>query len=109
MVRLSAVAKSLIFHVLWWAGFVVTMPFLSRDIAPEQPILTVDIVNKLPETNLDEGVEGKLSRNHNRNLLPKIKPRQPPPPAPPPAPAPAPEPEPQPSVAEEVAEAVPVP
>ena len=28
----------------------ISMPFLSRDIAPEQPILTVDIINKLPET-----------------------------------------------------------
>ena len=41
------------------------MPLLSRDIAPEQPILTVDIVNVAPETNLDEGVEANPSQNRN--------------------------------------------
>ena len=107
MVRLSAVAKSLIFHVLVVAGFVVTMPFLSRDIAPEQPILTVEIVNTVPETNLDEGVEGKSEPKPQPK--PVAEDKAPPPPPPPPPPAPQPEPEPQPSVAEEVAEAVPVP
>ena len=108
MVRLSAVAKSLIFHVLVVAGFVVTMPFLSRDIAPEQPILTVEIVNTVPETNLDEGVEGKSEPKPQPKPVAEDK-APPPPPPPPPPPAPQPEPEPQPSVAEEVAEAVPVP
>ena len=108
MVRLSAVAKSLIFHVLVVAGFVVTMPLLSRDIAPEQPILTVEIVNTVPETNLDEGVEGKSEPKPQPKPVAEDK-APPPPPPPPPPPAPQPEPEPQPSVAEEVAEAVPVP
>ncbi len=108
MVRLSAVAKSLIFHVLVVAGFVVTMPFLSRDIAPEQPILTVEIVNTTPETNLDEGVEGKSEPKPQPEPKTEDK-APPPPPPPPPPPAPEPEPEPQPSQAETVAEAVPVP
>ena len=107
MVRLSAVVKSLIFHVLVVAGFVVTMPLLSRDIAPEQPILTVEIVNTTPETNLDEGVSGKADPKPQPK--PVVEDKTPPPPPPPPPPAPAPEPEPQPSVAEDVAEAVPVP
>ena len=35
------------------------MPHLSRDISPQEPILTVEIVNTVPETNLDEGVDVK--------------------------------------------------
>lgn len=111
MVRSSAVIKSVVFHVVVVGGFFVSMPFLSRDIAPEQPILTVDIVNTLPETSLDEGVKAKVEPK-----APEVKaeepkaesPKAPPPPAPPP-PAPPPAPEPAPSEALETAEAVPVP
>ena len=108
MVRLSAVAKSLIFHVLIVAGFAVAMPFLSRDIAPEQPILTVEIVTTTPETNLDEGVEGKAQPKPQPKPQPVAEDKAPPPPPPPP-PAPTPQPEPEPSVADKVADAVPLP
>ena len=108
MVRLPAVLKSIVFHGVIVTAFVVGMPLLSRDIAPEQPILTVDIVNVAPETNLDEGVEGESKPKPQPKKQPEPE-DTPPPPPPPPPPAPAPEPEPTPSVAEEVAEAVPVP
>ena len=88
----------------------ISMPFLSRDIAPEQPILTVDIINKLPETNLDEGVEAKVEPKAAEVEEPKVETPPPAPaPAPAPPPAPAPAPEPAPSEAAEIAEAVPVP
>ena len=59
MVSLQAILKSVIFHVTLVAVFLFSIPFLSRDIAPEQPTLTVDIVNTVPQTNLDEGVKAK--------------------------------------------------
>lgn len=106
MVRVPAIIKSVVFHVAIVAGFVVTMPYLSRDIAPEQPVLTVDIVNTVDETNLNEGFKAKAE--------PKPQPvkeveaeEKPTPPPPPPAPAPAPEP-PAPEEVK-VAEALPVP
>ena len=109
MVRSSAVLKSVIFHVVVVGAFAVSMPFLSRDIAPEQPTLTVDIVKTVPKTNLDEGVEAKVEPKSPEPKVEEAKP-EPPQPAPaPPPPAPPPAPEPAPSEAEVTAEAVPVP
>jgi hypothetical protein len=59
MVQKQAIIKSVIFHVVIVVAFVVSIPYLSQGIAPEQPILTVDIVNSTPETNLEEGIKGK--------------------------------------------------
>jgi outer membrane biosynthesis protein TonB len=53
----AAVVQSLMFHGFVAGLFVVSAPYLSRDIAPEQAILTVEIVNVVPETNLDEGAD----------------------------------------------------
>ena len=110
MVRSSAVLKSVIFHAAVVGSFMVSMPFLSRDIAPEQPILTVEIVNTLPETNLDEGVKAKVEPKAPEPKVEEPKVEAPPAPAPaPPPPAPPPAPEPAPAEAVETAEAVPVP
>jgi hypothetical protein len=101
MVRSSSVIKSLVFHTALVGSFVVSFPFLSRDFSPEQPILTVEVVNRAPETNLDEGVEAKVepSAPEKDTEEPEVEQQETPPPAPPPAP---------PKVAE-TAEAVPVP
>ncbi|MGC6484475.1 MAG: hypothetical protein ACON4P_02295 [Candidatus Puniceispirillales bacterium] len=102
----GAVVQSLIFHGLVVGAFVIGMPYFSRDIAPEQPILTVDIVNVVPETSLDEGAEVK--EKPKQQPKPAEEPKTPPPPPPPPPPAPTPAPEPPPP-APKTAEAVPVP
>ena len=111
MIDRSAIVKSLIFHVLIVAGFTATFPFLSRDVAPDQPILTVEFVDSAKETNLDEGVKGKAepkaAEAEEETEAPAPAPAPPPPPPPPPKPAP--QPEPTPSAAEQVAEAVPLP
>ena len=101
MVRSSAIVKSLVFHVAVVGMFVVSFPFLSRDIAPEQPILTVDIVKTTPETNLDEGIETQSDSEASQADADDAPPPPPPPtpPAPPPPATPAPE----------IAEAVPTP
>ncbi len=106
MIDRSAIVKSVIFHVLIVAAFTATFPFLSRDVAPDQPILTVEFVDNTKETNLDEGVKGKAEPKASET---EEKADETPPPPPPPPPKPAPQPEPTPSVAEQVAEKVPLP
>jgi len=96
MVRGSAIGQSIAFHVIIVTVFLVGMPFFSRDIAPEQPILTVEIIQTLDNTNLKEGVEGKTEpelQPAKETQEPSPPPPAPPPPAPPPpAPTPAPTP-----------------
>ena len=102
MTRTSAVIKSMVFHALVVVGFMVSMPFLSRDIAPEQPILTVEIVNTLPETSLNEGVKAKVEPKTPDIKAEKPKPEVPKTPPPPAPPAPPPASEPTPAVTAEV-------
>lgn len=104
MVRSPAILQSVTFHVALVVAFAVGMPYLSRDIAPEQPVLTVDIVNTLPETNLEEGAEGKAKPASKPAEEDKVEEQEAPPPPPKPAPAPAPKPVPQ---IDQTAEAVP--
>jgi hypothetical protein len=109
MVRGSAIGQSIAFHVIIVAVFFLGMPLLSRDLAPEQPILTVDIVQTLDNTNLNEGVEGKTEPEQQQ--VEDAPEKTPPPPAPLPAPPPpAPTPAPAPPEAKTVADdAVPLP
>lgn len=104
----GAFAQSVIFHGLVVGAFVIGMPYLSREIAPEQPILTVDIVNVVPETSLDEGAEVQETPKPQPKQAeePKTPSAPPPPPPPPPTPQPAPE---IPPPAPKTADAVPVP
>ena len=87
MPRGGPLVESLVFHGIVVGVFVFGMPYLSRDSVPPEPILTVEIVNTVPETNLDEGVDVKPVEK------PAPKPEEdidtaaeppPPPPAPPP-------------------------
>ena len=59
MPRGGPFVESLVFHGIVVGVFVFGMPYLSRDSVPPEPILTVEIVNTVPETNLDEGVDVK--------------------------------------------------
>ena len=88
------IGKSLVVH-----GLVVTvawfgLPQLGRDLAVDQPVLTVDIVDTVPETNLDEGIDAILDAAEEADAAEDEPP--PPPPPPPPSdsraePVPAPE------------------
>ena len=91
MQRGVAIGQSLLVHtlvvVVAWFG----LPHLSRDLAIDQPVLTVDVVNTVPETNLDEGIEAALDAAEN-TPPPEQESRPapeeaPPPPPPPPAPS----------------------
>lgn len=102
----AAIIKSVLFHAAIVGVFVVSTPFLSRDIAPEQPILTVDIVSDVPQTNLDEGA--KAASKQDQAPKTSSDDASPPPPPPPPPPKPTPsiaEPVPSESVASKKAEA----
>jgi hypothetical protein len=109
MVRHSAVIQSMGFHVAVVAAFAVSIPYLSRDIAPEQPILTVEIVDIAPETNLDEGTDTAIEPEvqDETEKPPEVEQPEAPPPAP--AQRPPPTPESVPSEDLETAEAEPVP
>ncbi|XDZ66240.1 hypothetical protein AB8880_02270 [Alphaproteobacteria bacterium LSUCC0684] len=112
MVRGSAIGQSIAFHVLVVAVFFLGMPLLSRDIAPEQPILTVEIIQTLDDTNLKEGFEGKTEPKPQPSDEVKEPEAPPPPPPPPPAPAPpppAPAPAPAPEAKIVAEDAVPLP
>ena len=111
MPRGGPFVQSLIFHGVVVGIFVVGMPHLSRDISPQEPILTVEIVNTVPETNLDEGVDikpvAKPAPKPEEEIDTAAEP-PPPPPTPPPPPAPTPAPEAA-EPAPKIADAVPVP
>jgi outer membrane biosynthesis protein TonB len=79
------VALSLGFHVLVVTLFTVGWPFLTSDETDTQPLIVVDIVRTVPNTNLagaDSG--GKAADVEQEEMLKK------PPPPPPPAPVPKP-------------------
>ena len=79
------VALSLGFHVLVVTLFTVGWPFLTSDETDIQPLIVVDIVRTVPNTNLagaDSG--GKAADVEQEEMLKK------PPPPPPPAPVPKP-------------------
>jgi len=81
------VALSLGFHVLVVTLFTVGWPFLTSDETDTQPLIVVDIVRTVPNTNLagaDGG--GKAADVEQEETLKK----PPPPPPPPPAPVPKP-------------------
>ena len=81
------VALSLGFHVLVVTLFTVGWPFLTSDETDTQPLIVVDIVRTVPNTNLagaDSG--GKAADVEQEETLKK----PPPPPPPPPAPVPKP-------------------
>ena len=101
MQRGAAIAQSIAFHGLVVAVLVIGVPHLGHDIAPEQPVLTVNFVDVAPETNLDEGIEQEAKPSDTAPEEPESQEAETPPPAPPPAP-----PSPQ---APEAAEAVPAP
>ena len=78
------VALSLGFHVLVVTLFTVGWPFLTSDETDTQPLIVVDIVRTVPNTNLagaDSG--GKAADVEQEETL-----KKPPPPPPPPAPVP---------------------
>ncbi|MBT5482113.1 MAG: hypothetical protein HOK46_04980 [Alphaproteobacteria bacterium] len=82
------VALSLGFHVLVVTLFTVGWPFLTSDETDTQPLIVVDIVRTVPNTNLagaDGG--GKAADVEQEETL-----KKPPPPPPPPPPAPVPKP-----------------
>ena len=87
MQRSYAIGQSLAVHVIVVAVAWFGLPQLSRDIAVDQPVLTVDIVETVPETNLDEGAEA-TAEAADAAPAPKEASAAPPPAPPPPAPAP---------------------
>ncbi len=94
MVRVPEIIFSLAFHAGIVLLAVASVPFLSRDLSPPQPILTVEVVNKVPETNLNEGSEAvsKPPPKPKRQPEPETPAKQDPQPAPPkPEPKPTPE------------------
>ena len=106
MPRGGAMFQSVVFHGIVVGAFVVGVPHLSRDFVPPPPILTVEIVETLPETNLDEGVDVKPVKQEAPAPEEQTEQTPPPPPPPPPEAPPAPE---TPPPAPQTAEAVPVP
>ncbi len=95
MVRTPEIIFSLAFHVGVVLLAAASVPFLSRDISPPQPILTVEVVSSVPVTNLNEGSEAISKPKPKPKPQPEPEPESepvPPKPAPPkPAPKPAPE------------------
>ena len=96
--RGAAIGQSLTVHIvvvtIAWFG----LPHLSRDLVVDQPVLTVDIVNVTPETNLEEGIDANPDPVEESPAEESPSDEPPPPPPPPPSAPPA-----------EAAEAEPVP
>ncbi len=84
-------------HVAFTLLVVFGMPMLGRDLPEEMPLLRLEVVRTVPETNLIEGDKPSTAKEEQQATVAR-KPPPPPPPPPPPKPAaaapPAPPPEP---------------
>ncbi|MEL0303368.1 MAG: hypothetical protein VW989_06405, partial [Rhodobiaceae bacterium] len=86
-------------HVVFTLLVVFGMPMLGRDLPEEMPLVRLEVVRTVPETNLIEGDKPSTAKEEQQATVTR-KPPPPPPPPPPPKPAaaapPAPPPEPTP-------------
>ena len=104
-------AFSAVFHLLVVLAFAIGWPFLSDREPMAQPLVIIDMVDIVPDTNLQSAppMEEKQAAPAEKKPAPKIEkassltpppppaPAPPPPPPPPPAPAPPPPPPPAPA------------
>ena len=103
---------SLGMHALFAVIALFGLPMLGRDLPEEMPIVRLEIVRTVPETNLIEGDKPSTAKEEQQATVSK-KPPPPPPPPPPPRPAsskpapPPPQPEPATSPKVEAAEILP--
>ncbi|MEC7155472.1 MAG: hypothetical protein VXW40_00950, partial [Pseudomonadota bacterium] len=77
---------SLGMHALFAVIAVFGLPILGRDLPEEMPIVRLEIVRTVPETNLIEGDKPSTAKEEQQATVSK-KPPPPPPPPPPPRPA----------------------
>ena len=82
------IGQSLAVHTLVVAVVWFGLPHLSRDFAVDQPVLTVDVVDTVPETNLDEGIDALLKQPLDTPPTEEAAPEEAPPPPPPEPPTP---------------------
>jgi hypothetical protein len=91
---------SLGLHVLFAVIAVFGLPMLGRDLPEEMPIVRLEIVRTVPETNVIEGDKPSTAKEEQKATVARKPPPPPPPPPPRPAaskpapPPPAPKPEP---------------
>ena len=94
------VIVSIVLHGMFALLAVFGLPFLGRDLPEEMPIVRLEIVQTVPQTNLIEGDKPSTAKEEQAPTVSKKPPPPPPPPPPPkpkpPAPTPPPPPEPAP-------------
>ena len=76
-------------HVVFTLLVVFGMPMLGRDLPEEMPLVRLEVVRTVPETNLIEGDKPSTAKEEQQATVAR-KPPPPPPPPPPPKPAAAP-------------------
>ncbi len=84
---------SVMMHSLAAVLAIVGLPSLKRDLPEDMPLVVMEIVQTVPETNLIEGNKPSTAKEEKE---PTIRKKQPAPPPKPPAAKPAPAPEPVP-------------
>ncbi|MEC7237574.1 MAG: hypothetical protein VXW17_06060, partial [Pseudomonadota bacterium] len=72
-------------HALFAVIAVFGLPMLGRDLPEEMPIVRLEIVRTVPETNVIEGDKVSTAKEEQKATVSK----KPPPPPPPPPPRPA--------------------
>lgn len=75
---------SVLLHVFFVVLVLVGLPSIKRDLPEEMPIIRMEVVQSLPETNLIEGDKVSTAKQAQEPAKTKRKPPPPPPPAPPP-------------------------
>ncbi|MGB1920254.1 MAG: hypothetical protein ACPHO7_01825, partial [Candidatus Puniceispirillaceae bacterium] len=91
---------SVMMHCLAAVLAIVGLPSLKRDLPEDMPLVVMEIVQTVPETNLIEGNKPSTAKEEKE---PTIRKKQPAPPPKPPAAKPAPAPEPVPKTKAEPA------
>ena len=87
-------------HLAFTLLVVFGMPMLGRDLPEEMPLVRLEVVRTVPETNLIEGDKPSTAKEEQQATVSR-KPPPPPPPPPPPKPAAAAPPAPPPELAPE--------
>ena len=71
-------------HVVFTLLVVFGMPMLGRDLPEEMPLVRLEVVRTVPETNLIEGDKPSTAKEEQQATVAR-KPPPPPPPPPPPS------------------------
>ena len=90
LISKKTLVMSVVFHLLVAFSFSIAWPFIASPPTTAQPLVIVNMVDRVPETNLEAAKSKAPKASDVEQEATKKRPPLPPPPPPPPPPKPAP-------------------